>query len=209
MRAAGTIDSVSEGLLLRWIPRILLVAGSLAIAWCVAVVGETALVQAAVSVRPAVPPPPAALPTPLSEASRPLASPLLAVGTAIARLSIPRLAMSAVVLHGSDEATLLRGPGHIPGTAVPGNAGNAAIAGHRDTFFRALRDIAVGDDVYVDTGDGRVHYRVTATRVVGPREVSVLAPTADTTLTLITCYPFWVLGPAPDRFIVRAARVES
>jgi sortase A len=130
-------------------------------------------------------------------------------GAAIATLSIPRLALSTVVLHGSDDATLRDGPGHIESTAFPGEPGNVAIAGHRDTFFRPLRDIAVGDDVFLDTPLERIRYRVARLDVVGPRDLSVLKQSGEDTLTLITCYPFWVLGPAPDRFIVRAARVAG
>jgi hypothetical protein len=83
------------------------------------------------------------------------------------------------------------------------------IAGHRDSFFRPLRKIRVGDEVLVDTPQQRIRYRVTWVRVVSPRDLSVIEPTDDAVLTLITCYPFWVLGTAPDRFIVRAARVAD
>jgi hypothetical protein len=81
------------------------------------------------------------------------------------------------------------------------------VAGHRDSFFRPLRDVRRGDDIFVDTAYARYHYRVTSLRVVNARDVSVLDSTAAATLTLITCYPFWVFGDAPDRFIVRATRV--
>ena len=128
-------------------------------------------------------------------------------GTAIAALSIPRVHLSAVVLHGSDAQTLRRGPGHLEHTAFPGDSGNVVIAGHRDSFFRPLRNIQRGDDIFLDTPDGQFHYRVTSLRVVKSHDVSVLAPTSEPTLTLITCYPFWVLGNAPDRFVVRGAAV--
>jgi LPXTG-site transpeptidase (sortase) family protein len=124
-------------------------------------------------------------------------------------LAIPRIGLSAAVLHGSDASTLRRGPGHLENTAHPGQNGNAVIAGHRDIFFRPLRNIRIGDDVFLDASSGRFHYQVTSLRVVSPRDLSVLAPTDEATLTLITCYPFWVLGHAPDRFIVRARRVDS
>jgi LPXTG-site transpeptidase (sortase) family protein len=128
-------------------------------------------------------------------------------GEAIADLSIPRVQLSAVVLHGSDAQTLRRGPGHLENTALPGESGNVVIAGHRDTFFWPLRDVQVGDDIFVGTPEGSFHYRVTSLRVVNPHDTTVLKPTDDPVLTLITCYPFWVLGHAPDRFVVRAARV--
>jgi sortase A len=130
-------------------------------------------------------------------------------GSPIAELSMPRLGLSAIVLQGSDARTLLRGPGHLENTALPGEAGNAVIAGHRDSFFRPLRDVRIGDDVTVNTGRARFHYRVTSFRVVHPYDISVIGPTKQPTLTLITCYPFWVLGPAPDRFVVRAVRVDA
>ncbi len=127
----------------------------------------------------------------------------------IAALSIPRVQLSAMVLHGSDALTLQRGPGHLEHTADPGDPGNVVIAGHRDSFFRPLRNIRLGDDIFLDTRDGQFHYQVTSLKVVGARDVSVLAPTPEEVLTLITCYPFWVFGHAPDRFVVRAARVSD
>ena len=136
-------------------------------------------------------------------------APAVLRGSAVAALSIPRIQLSAVVLQGSDVRTLHRGPGHLENTALPGEAGNAVIAGHRDSFFRPLRNIRLGDDIFVDTVEGRFQYRVMSLRVVKPSDLSVLEPTDEATLTLITCYPFWVLGDAPDRFIVRAARVGN
>ena len=130
-------------------------------------------------------------------------------GTPIAALSIPRVRLSAIVLEGSDARTLRRGPGHVENTALPGDSGNAVIAGHRDTFFRPLRNLHTGDDVFVETRQGTARYRVTALRVVKASDLSVLEPTDAATLTLITCYPFWVFGNAPDRFIVRAERVDQ
>jgi sortase A len=147
---------------------------------------------------PAGPPVPATIRT---------ASSIVRRGAAIASLSIPRVELSAVVLHGSDDQTLRRGPGHLEGTAMPGQAGNVVIAGHRDSFFRPLRKVRLGDDLFLDTPHGRLQYRVTWLRVVRPRDLSVVAPTDEEVLTLITCYPFSLLGNAPDRFIVRAIRV--
>jgi sortase A len=137
----------------------------------------------------------------------PRRAPIVLRGFPLADLSIPRVHLSAVVLHGSDAQTLRRGPGHLEKTALPGEAGNVVIAGHRDSFFRPLRNVQPGDDIFMDTPQGRFHYRVTSLRVVKPSDVSVLEPTDTAVLTLITCYPFWVLGDAPDRFVVRAAGV--
>jgi sortase A len=130
-------------------------------------------------------------------------------GTPLAELSIPRVGLSAVVLHGSDAHTLRLGLGHVENTPLPGESGNVAIAGHRDSFFRPLRKVQVGDDILLDTPEERVQYRVSSLRVVNSYEVSVIGPTKDATLTLVTCYPFWFIGQAPDRFVVRATRVED
>ena len=97
-------------------------------------------------------------------------------------------------------------PGHIPGTPLPGEAGNVAIAGHRDTFFRPLRFIRRNDTINVTTDRGEDQYRVVSTSIVAPSDVQVLYPTGRDTLTLVTCYPFDYVGPAPKRFIVRAER---
>ncbi len=132
----------------------------------------------------------------------------LTPGVLVGELTIPRLALDAMVLHGDDARTLRRGPGHIPGTALPGEPGTVAIAGHRDSFFRPIRNIRLGDDIFLDTPRGRFGYRVSSLRVVGPNDVSVLrSGEAGGTLTLITCYPFGLAGPAPDRFVVVAKEV--
>jgi len=133
--------------------------------------------------------------------------PATSSGVPLGALSIPRLRLSVVVLHGTDGQTLRRGVGHIEKTAMPGQLGNVGIAGHRDTFFRSLRQVQLGDDVLLETPSGRLHYRVASFRVVGPSDVDVLDPTSEATLTLVTCYPFGYFGSAPDRFVVRATRV--
>ena len=195
---------------LRWAERLFVIGGAAVLAWCAVVVTDAYLTQRSARqsletisrvAAPALPRVPATpVPKPRSIARR---------GTAIAALSIPRVDLSAIVLHGSDDQTLRRGPGHLENTAMPGEAGNAVIAGHRDTFFRPLRNVRLGDEIFVDTPRGRVEYRVTSLRVVHPRDISVLEPTDDEVLTLITCYPFTLLGRAPDRFIVRATRVAA
>lgn len=129
------------------------------------------------------------------------------VSAPIGRLDIPRLDVSVVVMHGDDEATLNKAVGHLPDTPLPWTGGNTALAGHRDTFFRPLEHVKAGDDIYFETPRGRFHYRVRRTVVVEPEELWVLDPSATPTLTLITCYPFRYLGPAPKRFIVQADRV--
>jgi len=121
-----------------------------------------------------------------------------------ARIEILRLGMSAMVKPGVDDGTLRHAVGHVPDTALPGEPGNAAFAGHRDTFFRPLRKVRRGDRVRVTTPDGIHEYVVRNTKVVAPSDVSVLNPTRGRTLTLITCYPFNFIGSAPKRFIVQA-----
>jgi sortase A len=122
----------------------------------------------------------------------------------IGRIEIPRLRLSAMTREGADAATLRRAVGHVPSTALPGEDGNAAFAGHRDTFFRKLRGVRKGDEIVFTSASGRHRYVVSELRVVNPRDVSVLEPTPDPVLTLVTCYPFNYIGSAPERFIVRA-----
>jgi sortase A len=125
----------------------------------------------------------------------------------IGRIEIARLDLSVIVVEGIGAKALRRAVGHIPRTGMPGQHGNVGIAGHRDTFFRPLRDIVPDDIITLTTLSGVYRYRVVSTRVVAPTEVSVLDPSEDEVLTLVTCYPFYFVGAAPDRFIVRAARV--
>ncbi len=130
-------------------------------------------------------------------------------GSVIGRIQAARLGLSAMIVEGDRASDLARAVGHIPGTALPGEVGNVGLAGHRDTFFRSLRNIRTDDIIELVTTQGTVRYRVTATRVVTPDDVAVLRPTLRESLTLVTCYPFDYIGPAPDRFIVRAERRSS
>jgi sortase A len=125
----------------------------------------------------------------------------------IAVLRIPKIRLEVAVLPGTDDLTLDRAVGHVEGTAQPGTDGNSGIAGHRDGFFRGLKDIIRGDVIELDTLQGKVRYHVEQTWVVNPEDVSVLDQTPTRTLTLITCYPFYFVGSAPKRFIVRAVSV--
>jgi sortase A len=135
--------------------------------------------------------------------------PAAVTGDLIGRLEISRLGVSVIVIEGTNKATLRRAVGHIPGTALPGQPGNAGISGHRDTFFRPLRNIRHGDIVTITTPLREYHYRVVSTRIVSPREVAVLDPGDAESLTLVTCYPFYFVGSAPGRFIVRAERIQN
>ena len=127
----------------------------------------------------------------------------------IGRLRIPRLNVVAMVREGADTATLSHAVGHIPGTALPGKAGNVGLAGHRDTIFRALRNIRESDAIDLETDRGTFRYIVASTKIVSPKDVSVLAAGGGPTLTLVTCYPFYYVGSAPKRFIVRANQEQE
>ena len=127
-------------------------------------------------------------------------------GTPVGRLTIPAVGLEVVVLDGTDELSLNRGVGRIEGTRIESNLG---IAGHRDGFFRALRNVAEYDLITLETPRSSYTYEVRSLSVVSPEDVQVLAPTPGPTLTLVTCHPFFVLGHASKRFIVQAVRVET
>jgi sortase A len=137
----------------------------------------------------------------------PKSAPAAAADGLVGRIEIPRLGVSAVVVEGVDKTTLRRAVGHIPGTALPGEPGNAGLAGHRDTFFRPLKDLRIKDQIRFSTLKGDFHYEVESLRIVAPEDVGVLAPSGENVLTLVTCYPFYYVGPAPKRWIVRARQV--
>jgi sortase A len=128
---------------------------------------------------------------------------------ALAVLRIPKIRLEVPVLEGTDDRTLDRGVGYIEGTAQLGTVGNLGIAGHRDGFFRGLKDIAAGDVIEIETRQRTDVYRVEQTWVVDPEDVWVLDPTSTPALTLVTCYPFYFVGAAPRRFIVRAVPVSE
>jgi sortase A len=187
----------------QWVRRILLTGGVLALGYCGFVLLDTWIFQQRQNLN-------------LEQALRevPAASsskvwPAIAVKGLIGRIEIARVGLSAVVVEGTDDATLRRAAGHIKGTAVPGQRGNIGIAAHRDTFFRPLRNVHIDDIVTLTTLKGEYRYRVVSTRVVNPAEVSVLNPSNREILTLVSCYPFFFVGPAPNRFIVRAERLTN
>jgi sortase A len=122
---------------------------------------------------------------------------------------IPRLGVEGNILEGADDDTLRVAVGHIPGTALPGTAGNTALAAHRYGYFKGLRGVRKGDRITVRTRAGTYHYAVDHIDVVEVTDISVLAPTPTPTLTLVTCYPFDFIGAAPQRFIVRAHRLDG
>ena len=139
-----------------------------------------------------------------------------AEGAVIGRIEISRLKLSAMVRQGVSDETLREAVGHVPSTAMPGQSGNFAIAAHRDTLFRALKDVKLGDRITFQTQTGLFTYEVAGTKIVRPSDVSVLRPDGGGViesgngklLTMITCYPFYYVGSAPKRFIVEAKLVE-
>jgi sortase A len=128
---------------------------------------------------------------------------------ALGRIEIARIGVAAMILEGTDERTLRSAVGHFPGTPLPGQPGNVAIAGHRDTFFRALRNVQHEDEITLTTLTGSYRYLVDSAQVVAPEDTQVLDDSSDRILTLVTCYPFYFVGPAPKRFIVRAHRIPG
>jgi len=127
----------------------------------------------------------------------------------IGRLKLPRLGVDAIVRNGADSRTLRRAVGRVPGTALPGEPGNIGLAAHRDTFFRALKGVRKDDRILLETPAGTYEYRVESTTIVSPNNISVLDPTDNPSVTLVTCYPFYYVGKAPKRFIVRGHLVTE
>jgi sortase A len=188
----------SAGKLVRWSRNVLLTAAACLLGYCGFVLADTWMYQRQASqlfdrAHLQI----AAIPSSGTESTSGL----------LGRMEIPRLGVSVIVAEGTDERTLRRAGGHIAGTSFPGQRGNIGIAGHRDTLFRPLRNIRRNDVITLTTLAGEYRYRVMSTEVVSPSDVTVLEPDGHETLTLVTCYPFYFVGPAPDRFIVHATRV--
>lgn len=130
----------------------------------------------------------------------------VALGSAIGRIEISRIGVDAIVVEGTNGRALRRAVGHIAGTPLPGGSGNVAIAGHRDTFFRPLRNVQMNDEILLTTPGGLYRYRVDSMQIVAADDAEALSDSGEATLTLVTCYPFYFVGPAPKRFIVHAHR---
>lgn len=200
---------MSTRTVLRGIEVVLLAVGAVLAAWCAFV-----LIRAGYTQRMPVPEPePLTITQSLPSGVKPslpgdAGSPKTVVlptrGTWLARLEAPSVKMKTTVLEGTDDGTLDRGAGHIEDTPLPGQVGNIGIAGHRDTVFRPLRKIKVGDPLELTTRDRVYRFQITSTTIVDPKDVHVLDPTPEPTLTLVTCYPFEFIGNAPRRFIVQA-----
>jgi LPXTG-site transpeptidase (sortase) family protein len=202
---------MNRTVILRWLERGLLVLGVSLGAYCAAVLLEARFYSAAaadqlVVTQKAIPVLPGDAGDKRASAPAPRAP---AAGSLLGRLEAPTVQMTAAVLEGSDDSTLSRGAGHIEDTPVPGEPGNVGIAGHRDTVFRPLRRIKVGDPLVYKAAGRNFRYRITRTLIVGPDDVYVLDPTPRPTLTLVTCYPFDFIGHAPKRFIIQAELVTD
>ena len=169
--------------------------------------------RAAPDPAPTVPPPAPHLipvePAPAVTPEPPPPAPPIADEALVGRIEIPRLNLRAIIAEGIDTRTLRRAVGHLPGTPMPGEHGNVVLAGHRDTFFRALKDVRQDDIVRITTPRGRYEYVVEATAVVEPTRTDVLDATTEPSVTLVTCYPFYLVGDAPDRFVVRARLIAA
>lgn len=195
-----TVPTGSVKRLLRWSQMVLLTGAAGMLGYCGFVLADTWIYQRDASrLFDRAHLPSSALPGPGVDAASGL----------LGRMEIPRLGVSMIVAEGTGEATLRRAGGHIAGTALPGHPGNIGIAGHRDTLFRPLRNIRQDDVITVTTLQGEYQYRVVSTKIVSPTDVTVLTSDRQEILTLVTCYPFYFVGPAPDRFIVRAERVTN
>ncbi len=133
---------------------------------------------------------------------------ILVEGEVIGEIQVPRLGLNDMVVQGDSAASLRHAVGHVAKSALPGEWGNVALAGHRDTLFRPLRDIQIGDEIRFKTIEHVFDYVVESIEVVSPADIRVLEATAGHELTLITCFPFYYVGPAPKRFIVRARQTE-
>jgi sortase A len=133
----------------------------------------------------------------------------LVEGDVIGEIQVPRLRLNAMVVQGDSPANLKRAVGHLTKSALPGEWGNVALAGHRDTFFRPLRDIRLGDEIRFKTRERSFEYRVESIEVVAPTDIRVLEAWTGHDLTLLTCFPIHYVGPAPKRLVVRAREVDG
>jgi sortase A len=194
----------------RWLEYTLWIVGLCALAYCIFVVLDAAIIQACLARMLERSRDTATHSAVLSQTAAAVTTKPAKKGISLrradllGRLEIPRIGLSAVVLEGVGPRTMRVALGHIPGTSSPGQPGNVGIAGHRDTLFRALRLINMQDEIVLETTAKLYHYRVTSLEVVDPDYVVVLRSNNKDQLTLVTCYPFSYLGPAPKRFIVHA-----
>ena len=188
-------------LFLRWMRRFLFIAGALAVSYVALTLLHAKIYQEAAG---------DALQKQITAQQHKvgLSQAVVKEGDVLGRIEIPRLRVMVAILEGTTTQTLRLGVGHIEGTAIPGEPGNIGIAGHRDTYFRALKYIHTNDEIQIQTAAGRSRYEVDWVRIVAPRDTEVLAPSTESALTLVTCYPFYFIGAAPQRFVVHARSID-
>jgi sortase A len=202
-RSTLLIDGTVNRTVQRWVSRTLIACGSGVLIWVAATFVSTAVYRHSVQ---------AALdqgefsPARGDEPGRPT---WLAIGVPIGTLEIERVGLAGVVIEGDDTDVLANAIGHLPDTPLPWNDGNSALAAHREDQFEPLQHVRAGDLVRLRTPHGTLDYIVRETLIVEPEDVWVLDQTANPMLTLISCYPFRYVGPAPQRFIVRGDRVSQ
>ena len=182
----------------------LFVIAAICLQWYAYVKIETARVRNSVAGAVKVESGPLPAPAPAAPPAPPRDN--IQIGGPVGILSVPRLQLSTAVVEGDEDVVLDVSAGHLPDTPWPWESGNAAIAAHRDGLFRGLRHVKLGDAIELQTPHGELRYQVADIKIVLPTDVSVLEPGAHDSLTLITCYPFYYVGHAPKRFIVRAER---
>lgn len=191
-----------SGGVLRWVSRIFLLAGISALTYAGYAYASACMFQRSESIsfddsfNHTQPP------------DAPVVDHIVLEGGVIGRIEIGRLGLSAIVVEGDSPSLLRRAVGHVPKTAMPGDSGNIALTAHRDTFFRPLRKIQKGDVITLATIGGQYQYAVESTAIVSPSATEVLQSSGKPELTLITCYPFYYVGPAPSRFVVHAYKIE-
>ena len=186
----------------RWLARLLIAGGAMALMWVAAnLVWTTSVRRQYEATLERIRSAPAA--------EEPVAPVSLPVGEPIGTLEIARIGLSGVVVEGDDDSVLDRAIGHLPDTPLPWHTGNSALAAHRDALFRPLRGVRPGDVLRLKTPHGDFDYVVRETVIVKPDDLWVLDPTPVSMLTLISCYPFNFIGNAPKRFIVRAERMPT
>jgi len=203
IRAREQQDFAARGRsFLRWMQRFLFIAGTFAVSYVALTLLQAKLYQNAAG---------NALQRQISVQEQHRVSLTRTVakeGDVLGRIEIPRLGVKVAILEGTTAKTLQLGVGHIAGTAFPGELGNIGIAGHRDTSFRVLKDIRTDDEIRIQTATGLSRYEVDSVQIVAPGDTEVLAPSTGSAITLVTCYPFYFIGPAPARFIVHARTAE-
>jgi sortase A len=182
----------------RWLSRLFLLTGVFALCYAAYFYASAYAFQKIESISLSRPRPPDA----------PAIEQVVPDGGVIGRIEIGRLGLSAIIAEGDSPSLLGRAVGHVPDTAMPGESGNIVLTGHRDTFFRPLRKIQEGDVITLETKSGEYQYAVESTAIVPPTATEVLQSSSSEELTLITCYPFYYVGPAPNRFIVHARKVD-